>query len=67
MRTANRGWEDVLDRRREGSKMKSEMEMFVLFVAIGAFNKKITPRGWWGIGLMVFLWMMYSWLSKPNK
>lgn len=41
--------------------MKYDLQLLLLFLALGLWSKKLTWRGWFGVGLTVFVWIMYSW------
>lgn len=41
--------------------MKWEYPLLILFVLIGVFTRKMTPRGWAGLCLLVTAWILYNW------
>jgi len=41
--------------------MKWEYPLLILFVLVGIRTRRMTPRGWVALGLVVAGWIMYNW------
>ena len=42
--------------------MHLDVQLLYLFIGIGLIAPKLTWRGWFGVGVTIFAWMMYNWL-----
>ena len=42
--------------------MKYDLQLLFLLLLIGLLTRKLSWRGWFGVSLLVFGWMMFNWL-----
>lgn len=43
--------------------MKFDIHLLYIFIGIGLISPKLTWRGWFGVCLLIALWMIYN-ISK---
>ena len=41
--------------------MRYDMQLLFFFVAMGVWKPRLSWKGWFGVGLLVFSWLMYCW------
>lgn len=42
--------------------MHLDVQLLYIFVGIGLLAPKLSWRGWFGVCMAIFVWMMYNWL-----
>lgn len=43
--------------------MKYDIQLLILLAAIGIFAPRLSWKAWLGVGVLVFVWMMYNWFK----
>lgn len=43
--------------------MRFDLQLFFLFIGIGLLTRKLSPKGWFGVGVVILTWMMFNWLK----
>jgi len=43
--------------------MKYDFQLLFLLIGIGLISKRLTWKGWFGVALMIFVWMMFNWVK----
>lgn len=41
--------------------MKFDFQLIYLFIALGIAFKRLSWKGWMGVAMLVFLWIMWNW------
>ena len=44
--------------------MHLDIQLLYMFIGIGLTVRKLSWRGWVGVGLAIFVWMMYNWVKS---
>lgn len=43
--------------------MRYDLHLFVLFIGIGLMTRKLSFKGWFGVVVVIFAWLMFNWLK----